>query len=132
MENLFSVMQQTLTQPDKNKLLNNQQLNQETINNLIEKASEMTTICGPSCQKAKVSQELQQKYLDAQTNMQLAPTNLETAKKNYYVFSKGRTEYDNINEEELQNKATQISGTIEQTFNDGVTNANTLTSLPVP
>ena len=129
MENLFSVMQQTLTQPDKNKLLNNQQLNQETINNLIEKASEMTTICGPSCQKAKVSQELQQKYLDAQTNMQLAPTNLETAKKNYYVFSKGRTEYDNINEEELQNKATQISGTIEQTFNDGVTNANTMNTL---
>jgi hypothetical protein len=129
MENLFSVMQQTLTQPDKNKLLNNQQLNQETINNLIEKASEMTTICGPSCQKAKVSQELEQKYLDAQTNMQLAPTNLETAKKNYYVFSKGRTEYDNINEEELQNKATQISGTIEQTFNDGVTNANTMNTL---
>ena len=54
MENLFSVMQQTLTQPDKNSLLKKQQLNQETINNLIEKASEMTSICGPSCQKTKV------------------------------------------------------------------------------
>ena len=53
MENLFSVMQQTLTQPDKNSLLKNQQLNQETINNLIEKATEMTSICGPSCQKTK-------------------------------------------------------------------------------
>ena len=41
MENLFSIMQQTLTQPDKNKLLENQQINQETINNLIENASEM-------------------------------------------------------------------------------------------
>jgi hypothetical protein len=129
MENLFSVMQQTLTQPDKNKLLNNQQVNQETINNLIEKATEMTTFCGPSCQKTKVSQELEQKYLDAQTNMQLAPINLETTKKNYYVFSKGRTEYDNINEQELQMKATQISETIEQNFNDGVINANTMNTL---
>jgi hypothetical protein len=129
MENLFSVMQQTLTQPDKNSLLKNQQLNQETINNLIEKASEMTSICGPSCQKTKVSQELEQKYLDAQTNMQTAPENLERARKNYYIFSKGRTEYDNINEKELQIKATQISETIEQNFNDGVTNANTINTL---
>jgi hypothetical protein len=129
MENLFSVMQQTLTQPDKNSLLKNQQLNQETINNLIEKASEMTSICGPSCQKTKVSQELEQKYLDAQTNMQTAPVNLESAKKNYYIFSKGRTEYNNINEKELQMKATQISETIEQNFNDGITNANTMNTL---
>ena len=58
MENLFSIMQQTLTQPDKNKLLENQQINQETINNLIENASEMTPNCAcwPSCQKNKVSQ----------------------------------------------------------------------------
>ena len=129
MENLFSAMQQTLNQPDKNSLLKNQQLNQETINNLIEKATEITSICGPSCQKTKVSQELEQKYLDAQTNIQTAPKNLERARKNYYIFSKGRTEYDNINEKELQIKATQISETIEQNFNDGVTNANTMNTL---
>ena len=129
MENLFSAMQQSLTQPDKNKLLKDQQINQETINNLIEKASEMTTMCGPSCQKEKVSQELEQKYLDAQTNIQLAPINLERARKNYYVFSKGRTEYDNINEQELQIKAKQIAETIKQTFNDGLNNANTMNTL---
>jgi hypothetical protein len=129
MENLFSVIQQTLTQSDKNNVLNDQQLNQETLNNLIEKASEMTSICGPSCQKTKVSQELEQKYLDAQTNMQLAPIILETTKKNFYVFSKGRTEFDNINEKELQMKAKEISETIKLTFNDGVTNANTMNTL---
>jgi hypothetical protein len=129
MENLFSAMQQSLTQPDKNKLLKDQQINQETINNLIEKASEMTTMCGPSCQKEKVSQELEQKYLDAQTNIQLAPINLERARKNYYVFSKGRTEYDNINEQELQIKAKKIAETIKQNFNDGVDNANTMNTL---
>jgi hypothetical protein len=129
MEKIFSVMQQTLTQTDKSKLLNDQQINQETINNLIEKASEMATICGPSCQKTKVSQELEQKYLDAKTNIQLAPINLERARKNYYIFSKGRTEYDNINEQELQIKATQIAETIKQNFNDGITNANTMNTL---
>ena len=131
MENLFSIMQQTLTKPDKNKLLENQQKNQETINNLIENASEMTPncACGPSCQKKNVSQELQQKYLDAQTNMQLAPINLEKAEKNYYVFSNGITAYDNINEHELKIKATQISKTIEQNFNDCITNTNTMNTL---
>ncbi len=124
-------MQQTLTQSDKTKLLENQQINQETINNLIENASEITPncACGPSCQKNKVSQELHQKYLDAQTNIQLAPINLETAEKNYYVFSNGITAYDNKNEKELQIKATQISETIEQNFNDSITNTNIMNTL---
>ena len=131
MENLFSIMQQSLTQTDKNTLLQDQQINQETINKLIENATEMgpNCVCGPSCQKQKVSQELEQKYLDAQTNMQLAPINLETAEKNYYVFSKGKTEYDNINEQELQIKSQQIAETIEQNFNDGIANANTMNTL---
>lgn len=129
MDNLFSIMQQSLTQPDKNTLLKDQQINQETINKLLEQASQITTMCGPDCQKEKVSEELQQKYLDAKTNMELAPINLERSKKNYYIFTRGRTEYENMNEKELQMKATTISKSIEQNFNDGVSNANTMNTL---
>ena len=78
MDNLLSIIQQTLTQSqtdDKTNLLKDQQLTQETINNLLEQAYQ-SPLCGPTCQKIRVSQELKQKYLDAQTNMQTAPINL--------------------------------------------------------
>ena len=52
---------------------------------MIEKSSE-AIICGPDCQKIKVSEELKQKYLDAETNLQTAPIKLDESKKNYYVY----------------------------------------------
>jgi hypothetical protein len=75
MDKLFSIIQQGLTETNKDNktnLLKDQQISQETINNLLEQASN-ATLCGPTCQKIRVSQELKQKYLDAETNMQTAP-----------------------------------------------------------
>jgi hypothetical protein len=131
MDKLFSIIQQGLTETNKDNktnLLKDQQISQETINNLLEQASN-ATLCGPTCQKIRVSQELKQKYLDAETNMQTAPINLEQSRKNYYVFTEGQTEYENMNEKELVTKATTISELIEQNFNNEVTNANTMNIL---
>jgi hypothetical protein len=134
MDNLFSIIQKTLNQTnkndDKNKLLNDQQINQKNINNLLEQATLCgPTLCGPTCQKIKVSQELKQKYLDAETNIQTAPIKLEESKKNYYVFTEGKYEYDNMNEKELISKAETISESIKNNFNNEVTNANTMNTL---
>ena len=131
MDKLFSIIQQGLTETNKDNktnLLKDQQISQETINNLLEQASN-ATLCGPTCQKIRVSQELKQKYLDAETNMQTAPINLKQSRKNYYVFTEGQTEYENMNETELVTKATTISELIEQNFNNEVTNANTMNIL---
>ncbi len=129
MDKLFSTIQQSLKQikqPDKKQnLLQKQQISQDKINELLEKSSELI-LCGPSCQKQKVKEELKQKYLDAETNMQTAPIKLEDSKKNYYVFTEGRPYYDNMKEEELKTKATTISQLLEENFNDEISTANTM------
>ena len=129
MDKLISNIQQTfntMNQDNNNKtLLQNQQINQDKINELLEKSSD-AIMCGPSCQKLKITEELKKKYLDAETNVKTAPTKLEQTKKNYYVYAEGRTYYDNMREEELTAKAEQISKLLTDTFNDEISNANTM------
>jgi len=80
---------------NQKKLLKKQQISQEKINQLLDFSSE-NLLCGPDCQKNKTTTELKQKYLDAQTNLQIAPINLENTKKNYYVYSEGLPFYNNM------------------------------------
>jgi hypothetical protein len=84
--------------------------------------------CGPSCQKQKLGDDLKQKYLDAQSNIQRAPTQLENSKKNYYVFTEGEPYYDNMLEEELKQKSDMITQTLAANFNDEISNAKTMNS----
>jgi len=125
MDKLFSSIQQTLQPNDKNSLLQNQQLNQDKINDLLNKSAE-ALLCGPDCQKMKITDELKQKYLDAETNIQTAPIKLEQTKKNYYVYKEGRPFYDNMLEEELKQKAEKISELLGESFNEEVSSANTM------
>jgi len=125
MDNLFSSIQKTLQPNDKSSLLQNQQLNQDKINDLLNKSSE-ALLCGPDCQKTKITDELKQKYLDAETNVQIAPTKLEQTKKNYYVYKEGRPFYDNMLEEELKQKAEKISELLGESFNEEVSSALTM------
>ena len=105
-------------------LLKRQQISQDKINQLLETSQAL--VCGPDCQKQKVSEELKQKYLGAQTNLQTAPINLENTRKNYYVFTEGRPFYDNMLEEELKQKAEQIAILLSENFNNEVKDANVM------
>lgn len=129
MDKLFSNIQQSLNNMNQNDkkqtLLQRQQASQDKINELLEKSSQ-AIMCGPTCQKIKVTEDLKQKYLDAETNMQTAPIKLEQSKKNYYIFTEGRPYYDNMKEEELKTKANTISQMIEENFNNEVSSANTM------
>ena len=107
------------------ELLSNQQSSQDKITALLEQSAQ-SLICGPDCQKQKITEELKQKYLNSQTNLQTAPINLETTKKNYYIFSEGRPFYENMLEEELKQKADKISELITESFNDEVSDALTM------
>ena len=108
---------------NQKKILKKQQISQEKINQLLDFSSE-NLLCGPDCQKTKISAELKQKYLDAQTNLQIAPINLENTKKNYYVYNEGLPFYNNMLEEELQQKADKISTLVSEHFNSEVSDAN--------
>jgi len=120
----FSSYQNKTNQDVSNKtLLQNHQITQDKINNLLEQSTEALR-CGPDCQKLKITEELKQKYLDAETNMLTAPIKLEQSKKNYYLYTEGNTYYDNIREEELKNKSEKISQLLEENFNNEVSNAN--------
>lgn len=114
----------TNEQSNQNLLLN-QRNAQEQINNLLEQSTQ-ALLCGPDCQKQKVSDELKQKYLNAQTNLQTAPINLETTKKNYYVYTQGESSYDNMLETDLKKKAEEIGELIGASFNDEVASAETM------
>ena len=131
MDKLLSNIQQNINKMNKNgnkqTLLQNQQISQDKINDLLEKSSE-AIICGPTCQKLKVTEELKQKYLDAETNIQTAPIKLEQSKKNYYIYTEGRPYYDSMKEEDLKNKANSISLLLEENFNDEVSSAKTMNS----
>jgi len=130
MDSLFSNIQQSLSKQnpfDKKNLLNQQQINQQKINDLLDKSAE-AIMCGPTCQKQKITEQLKQKYLDAETNMQTAPIKLEESKRNYYVYSEGRPYYDNMQEEELKQKANKVAELLEKNFNEELSSAKTMNS----
>ena len=91
-------------------------------------ASEALT-CGPVCQREKELTKLNQEYLNAQTNVQVAPITLEETKKNYYVFKDGRPFYENMLEKELEEKAEHIATIISENFDEEVGTVTTLNEV---
>ena len=136
MDKLFSDLQNKTNDPndpnkstnkDSEKLLKQQQASTEKLSALLEQSLN-TLACGPACQKTKIGEELNQKYLNAQTNMKTAPVQLETTKKNYYVFTEGRPYYDNMLEDELKQKSKILTKLLADNFKEEITNANTMNS----
>lgn len=112
----------------KNEILQKQQESTAKLQALLEKSTQALT-CGPDCQKEKVLGELNQKYLDAKTNLQIAPITLEQTKKNYYVFKEGRPYYDNMLETELTTKAEELSTILSDNFSEELANAKSLNNM---
>jgi len=110
---------------EQQELLKRQLNAQDKINSLLDSSSQ-SLLCGPDCQKFKTSDELKQKYLDAQTNKITAPIKLEESRKNYYVFTEGENYYNNMLEDELKKKAEQLSINISENFNEEVSSAKTM------
>ena len=110
---------------NKNEVLKKQQVSKDNINDLLNKSAD-ALLCGPTCQKLKITDDLKQKYLDAQTNLQIAPLKLEQTKKNYYVYTEGRSHYNNMLEDELKLKAEKISELLGENFNAEISGALTM------
>jgi hypothetical protein len=129
MDQLFSKIKQQLAQSStataSQQLLQTQRANQLKINELLEQSANALQ-CGPDCQKAKISDQLKQKYVDAKTAMQTAPITLEQTEKNYYVYTQGEPYYDRLQETELTQKATSVAQALETNFNEELVTANTM------
>jgi hypothetical protein len=106
-------------------ILKTQQETTAQINALLANSAQALA-CGPDCQKIKTTQELEQIYLDSQTNMLTAPIQLEEARKNYYTFSKGESAYNTMLEDDLKKKADIIGQEITKNFLEEVKKAITL------
>ena len=131
MDQLFSKIKQQInnkvSQTQAQSLLQTQQSNQMKINELLEKSSDVL-MCGPDCQKAKISDQLKQKYLDAKTTIQTAPITLAQSEKNYYVYTQGEPYYDRLQEKELTLKARSVAQVLKTNFIEELSSANTMNS----
>ena len=75
-------------------------------NALFSQLQSMVTCNGPCLQK-KEAENLKQKMEDAKTNIITAPSQLQVAEKNYVTFTEGEEAYNQINEQQLNDKAEQ-------------------------
>lgn len=110
------------------KLMTNQFISNQKINELLELASEYIT-CGPECQENKKSQELYDKYLNSQKILKMIPEKVKKNKKNYYVYTYGEEYYNEMEKKELSENAKEIISKISDEFNIQVNNALTMDSL---
>ena len=117
------------TTADANALLSKQMTTSNKLNDLIDNAAKMV-FCGPGseCEKKQVTDSLERKYLNAQLNVEIAPLQLESTKKNYYIYKDGRHYYNDLIEKELTKKVEIIANVITEKFNEEIENANIMNS----
>ena len=96
---------------------NNNYNNLDKFNSMIEQASQAVT-CDANCQKQKTNEELEQNYLNAQTNLATAPNNVYVSRKNLIVYEQGEPAYDELIDSELLQQAEQLSTYFNTNFND--------------
>jgi hypothetical protein len=125
--NMAETKETSDTTKDSEKLLKKQQNSTEKLSALLEQSLNVIN-CGPDCQKEKITKELKKRYQDAETNLQTAPVQLETSKKQYYVFTEGRPFYNEMLEKELKIKAELMGKMIADNFRDEIINAKTMNS----
>lgn len=110
---------------DINQLLGKQFDTKTQLSDMLEKTLSIISY-SPEKQREQITSDLEQKYLNAQTNLQTAPIQLEQTKKNYYIYKNGRPYYNDMLEKELTIKANVISQKIASKFNEETENANAM------
>ena len=92
------------------------QFNLNKFNSFLDSASQLIS-CDSDCQKNKTADQLKDKYLTAESNLTLAEPLYQIAKKNYYTYVSGQTEYDDMIENELAKKADLFVTKFKENYN---------------
>ena len=116
-----------LNKQDIKKLSQKQMTTNIQISDMLNKTMAAITV-SPTEQRKQTLSGLEQKYLDAKTNLQTAPLQLESSKKNYYVYKIGEVNYNAMLEKELGQKANLLAQQISDKFNEETKNALTMNS----
>jgi len=89
-------------------------------NSFLQKATDAVT-CNSECQRNRTMDSLKQKFENAQTNTQSANYQLQVAQKNYVTFSEGEGAYNDLLQQQLQEKANLISQQFQENFDKETT-----------
>ena len=93
--------------------------NIDKFNALVSQASDSLT-CNSECQQQRQAESLKKAYEDSQANLASAASQEQQAEKNYVVFTQGQTVYDNLINNQLQSKSSELSNEFTQNFNNEV------------
>ena len=88
-------------------------------NSFIQEASD-TIMCDVDCQRQREEERLKQEYERAQQALAFAPSQLQRAQQNYVLYSQGESEYDELLDEELDEKANIIADAFTENFDNEV------------
>jgi hypothetical protein len=99
------------------------QFNLNKFNALMSQASD-AILCNSECRQKREAEKLKQNYENAQTNLASASSQVQVAQKNYVTFTQGDVGYNNLLEEQLQEKAQVIVDKFNENFNEEVIKIN--------
>lgn len=91
------------------------QIDMNKFNTLISQASD-AVLCNSECRKQRETDKLKQNYLNSQTNLASASNQVQVAEKKYISFTQGPSGYNDLLDNQLQEKAQQISDKFTQYF----------------
>lgn len=108
--------------PSPEKILSNQLMSSQKINNLLNLVSDYVE-CGPECQKNKNSEELYEKYLKSQNVPKTIPNKVEKNRQNNYLYTYGDSYHETVKTNELPENIDEIVDEIKTEVDIYVNNA---------
>jgi hypothetical protein len=94
-----------------------------SFNSFIQQANNVLG-CNSECQQKNKAEQLKQDYLNSQTNLASADSQVQTAQKNYLTFTEGELGYNQVNTQQLNQKAVMIIDNYKKNFNTEVNKIN--------
>lgn len=101
----------------KLKLSPDQQRSLQKINTFIDSVNtKVGALCDPDCMREREREALWARYEKAKATLDTAPTDLERAKRDYFVFTKGSAWYENEERQKAADRAEQMAADLKQAF----------------
>ena len=91
--------------------------NAQKFNSLLSQLQDVL-MCGPECQKSKEAVRLKEQLDEARVNVRSAPSKVQSALKNFVVFTKGESTYNDLQETRFRKKAENIANNYEDKFKE--------------
>jgi len=85
-------------------------------NSFLSQATD-TIACGTECQKQRTAEQLKQNYLNSQTNLDSASSQVQVAHQKYVTFTQGQQAYNELNTQQLTQQAETQSTDFQNNFN---------------